>query len=184
MKKTFLVLMMFAFVTYNSQAEAQILGKIGKVLETVNKVLGSDEEAAAPATTVSSQTATYDTSGPFKGVWNMKSENAEGRMNLDLYSKSIVGMDAIGDEVKCYGTISVTFVYGASIRVDECVITESQPKGNKATIKFTGGRDGNTYQATLTYNPANKKITVSDTTRLGEEEFGECYVSDGLVFSK
>lgn len=67
---------------------------------------------------------------------------------------------------------------------NEYPILECQPEGNKATIKFVGGRDGNTYQAVLTFDPKTKKITVSDRKRLGEEEFGECYVDDGLVFSK
>lgn len=123
-------------------------------------------------------------SGPFKGVWNMKDGDSEGKLTLDLYNKSVTGMSADGDDIKCYGTIYVCLVYGASIRVDECPILECQPEGNKATIKFVGGRDGNTYQAVLTFDPKTKKITVSDRKRLGEEEFGECYVDDGLVFSK
>lgn len=123
-------------------------------------------------------------SGPFKGTWTLQSNNAEGKLTLDLYNKSVTGMTFDGDGVKCYGTIYIGMTVGLSVRIDECLITECQPNGNKATVKFVGGRDGNTYQAILTYNPTTKKITVSDCQRLGDEEFGECYVTDGLVFSK
>lgn len=183
MKKTVFLMVLFIGIACPRPANAQLFEKIGKVLETVDKVLGTDDKEKAAADTVS-QAATYDTSGPFKGVWNLKSNNYEGEMKIDLYNKSVVGMTFDGDEVQCYGTINVTIVNGASIRIDECVVTDSQPKGNKATVKFISGRDGNTYQAVLTYNPSSKDITISDRQRLGDEEFGDCYVYDGLVFSK
>lgn len=183
MKKTVFLMVLFIGIACPRPANAQFLKKVGKVLETVNKALGTDDKEKAAADTVS-QAATYDTSGPFKGVWNLKSNNSEGEMKIDLYNKSVVGMTFDGDEVQCFGTINVTIVNGASIRIDECVVTDSQPKGNKATVKFISGRDGNTYQAVLTYNPSSKDITISDRQRLGDEEFGDCYVYDGLVFSK
>lgn len=123
-------------------------------------------------------------SGPFKGVWTIKGNNMEGKLNLDFYGKSIDGMDAEGNEMKCYGTIYVGYGSGASIQIDECPITAWKADGNEATVTYLGGRDGNTYQSVLTYNPSSKKISVSGTRSITAEGMGECYVEDGLVFSK
>ena len=49
--------------------------------------------------------------------------------------------------------------------------------------KYIGGRDGNTYQSVLTYNAVSNKISISETKVLIDEGMGECYVSDGLIFS-
>lgn len=122
--------------------------------------------------------------GPFKGVWILKGNNVEGKLNLDFYEKSITGTDAEGNDVKCYGTIYVGYGSGAGIQVDECPIIAWQADGNKATVKYVGGRDGNTYQSVLTYDAVSGNISVSETRVIVDEGMGECYVEDGLVFSK
>lgn len=122
---------------------------------------------------------------PFKGVWNMKTNNAEGKLTLDFYGKSVSGMDTNGNNIKCYGTIYVNIVSGANVRVDECPIIAWQADNNKAIIKFIGGRDENTYQAVLTYNPSDGKMTITDKQLVGNAEYGtECYVYDNMVFSR
>lgn len=123
-------------------------------------------------------------SGPFKGVWNLKGNGIEGKLNLDFYGKSITGTNAEGNDIKCYGTIYVGYGSGAGIQVDECPIIAWNANGNKATVKYIGGRDGNTYQSVLTYNTTNKRISVSDTKIITAEGMGDCYITDGLVFSK
>lgn len=122
-------------------------------------------------------------SKPFKGEWFLKGNNIEGKLSLDFYEKSITGMDAEGNEIKCFGIISVGYGNGAGIQVDECPIISWQGNGNKATVKYIGGRDGNTYQSVLTYNAVSNKISISETKVLIDEGMGECYVSDGLIFS-
>lgn len=123
-------------------------------------------------------------SGPFKGVWKLKGNGIEGRLNLDFYNKSIDGIDAAGNDIKCYGTIYVGYGSGANVQVDDCPIIEWKSDGNKATVKYIGSRDGNTYQSVLTYNAASKKISVGETKVVVEEGMGNCFVEDGLVFSK
>lgn len=123
-------------------------------------------------------------SEPFKGVWTLKGNGIEGKLDLDFYGKSIAGTDAEGNNIKCYGTIYVGYGSGAGIQVDECSIIAWKADGNKATVQYVGGRDGNTYQSVLTYDPANGKISVSETKIVADEGMGECYVEDGLVFSK
>lgn len=122
--------------------------------------------------------------GPFKGVWTLKGNNIEGKLNLDFFEKSINGSDAEGNDIKCYGTIYVGYGQGAGIQVDECSIIATKVEGNKATVKYIGGRDGNTYQSVLTYNTTDKKIRISETRFVIAEGMGECYVEDGLEFSK
>ena len=122
-------------------------------------------------------------SKPFKGEWFLKGNNIERKLSLDFYEKSITGMDAEGNEIKCFGIISVGYGNGAGIQVDECPIISWQGNGNKATVKYIGGRDGNTYQSVLTYNAVSNKISISETKVLIDEGMGECYVSDGLIFS-
>lgn len=123
-------------------------------------------------------------SGPFKGVWTLKGNNIEGKLTLDFYGKSIDGMDAEGKDIKCFGIIYVGYGSGAGIQTDECPITAWKTNGNEATVTYIGGRDGNTYQSVLTYNSSSKKISVSGTKVVTAEGMGECYVNDGLVFSK
>lgn len=121
---------------------------------------------------------------PFKGVWTVKGNGMEGKLTLDFYGKSIEGMDAEGNSIKCYGLIYVGYGSGASVQVDECSIISRQINGNKATVRYIGGRDGNTYESVLTYDPATGKITVSGTKIVVEEGMQNGFVTDGLVFSK
>ncbi len=93
---------------------------------------------------------------------------------------TINGTDAYYNDIKCYGMIHVGF----GDRVDDCSITACKPNGNKAGITFTSSRDGHIYTATLTVDPAKNTLTVSDVTLTGNEEFGDCYVNDGLVLKK
>ncbi len=122
---------------------------------------------------------------PFKGVWKAGVDFNEAVIELDFYGKSVNGWDDDGNDVKCYGTIHVGMGTNAyNYKVDDCVITAWKADGNKAEITFTGGRDGNVYTATLTVNPAKRTLTVGNVTRVGDSEFGECYVTDGLVLKK
>lgn len=196
MKNLVFMTMATALVFSSQRVSARFFEDSDKIFEKGQKTLISNEsvktdlyktfdiqdsETESGGVAFSQQTTV---SGPFKGTWTLQSNNAEGKLTLDLYNKSVTGMTFDGDDVKCYGTIYIGMTVGLSVRTDECLITECLPNGNKATVKFVGGRDGNTYQAILTYNPTTKKITVSDCQRLGDEEFGECYVTDGLIFSK
>lgn len=119
-------------------------------------------------------------SGPFKGVWTLRGNGVEGKLTLDFYGKSIDGMDAMGNEMKCYGTIYVA--YGQ--KVDDCPITAWEANGNTATVTYIGGRDGNTYSSVLTLDAQAGMVTVSGTRVLKDEGMGDCYVSDGLVFKR
>ncbi len=119
-------------------------------------------------------------SGPFKGEWTLKGQGAEGKLTLDFYSKSITGMDAEGNSIKCYGNIYVA--YGTQI--DECPIIKWKTNGNLAQIQYIGSRDGNTYQSLLTYDPSTKKMSISETKVVVEEGMGNCFVQDGLVFTQ
>ena len=121
---------------------------------------------------------------PFKGVWTIKGKGMEGKLTLDLYGKSIEGMDAEGKSIKCYGLIYVGYGSGSGIQVDECSIISRQTNGNKATVRYIGGRDGNTYESVLTLDPTTGKITVSGTKTVVEEGMQNGFVTDGLVFSK
>lgn len=125
-------------------------------------------------------TAGKAASGPFKGVWTLKGNGVEGKLTLDFYGKSIDGTDAMGNEMKCYGTIYVA--YGQN--VDDCPITAWEANGNTATVTYLGGRDGNTYSSVLTLDPATGKVTVSGTRILKDEGMGDCYVNDELVFKR
>lgn len=123
-------------------------------------------------------------STPFKGVWTLGGTNLEGRLNLDFPGRSIDGMDALSNGIKCYGTIYVGYGSGASLQVDECSIISWKGEGNQATVEFIGGRDGNTYQAVMTYAPSDGTIRFSDIRVVREEGMAECFVSDDLVFEK
>lgn len=122
--------------------------------------------------------------GPFKGVWTLKDNGLEGKLTLDFYGKSVTGMNAMGDELKCYGTIYLAYGSGAGVQVDDCPITAWKANGNVATVTYEGGRDGNTYSSVLTYNPANGQISVSGTVVVKDEGMGDCFVQDDLVFKK
>ena len=115
--------------------------------------------------------------GPFAGIWTFKGNGSEGMLELDLYGKSVVD-ESDGTVNMCYGKISVCY----GMNIDNCIITKWTEEGNKATVTFTGGRDGGIHKAMLTYNPANGKISVSDVTDVSD--CSECYVTDGMVFSK
>ena len=127
-----------------------------------------------PARAAAKQAAT----GPFKGEWTMKGNGVEGSLTLDFYGKSITGMNASGDEMKCYGVIHV----GYGQNVDNSPITAWKADGNKATVTYIGGRDGNTYESVLTLDPATGKITVSGTRTVVEEGMSNGYISDGMTF--
>lgn len=118
--------------------------------------------------------------GPFKGVWTLRGNGMEGKLTLDFYGKTVTGMDAMGNEMKCYGTIYLA--YGQN--VDDCPITAWKANGNTATVTYLGGRDGNTYSSVLTIDPATGKVSVSGTRVLKAEGMGDCYVTDGLEFKK
>lgn len=121
---------------------------------------------------------------PFKGVWKLEGKNLEGKLNLDIYGKSVAGTDAMGNDIKCYGTIYVGYGSGASIQVDECSIISCKGQGNSVSVNFIGGRDGNTYQALMTYNPQNGSISFKDIKIVQEEGMAECFLSEDLVFEK
>ena len=125
-------------------------------------------------------TTTSTASGPFKGVWTLKGNGMEGQLNLDFYGKSIDGTDSEYNDIKCYGVIHI----GYGQNVDDCSITGWKADGNAATVTYIGGRDANTYQSVLEYNPANGSITINGTRVVKDEGMGDCYVSDGLVFKK
>ena len=117
---------------------------------------------------------------PFKGVWTATGNGFEAKAELDLYGMTVNGTDADYNDIKCYGMIHVGF----GDRVDDCSITACNPNGNKADITFVSCRDGYTYTATLTVDPAKNTLTVSNVTLTGDSEFGDCYVNDGLVLKK
>lgn len=117
---------------------------------------------------------------PFKGVWTATGNGYEAKAELDLYGMTIDGTDADYNDIKCYGMIHVGF----GDRVDDCSITACKPNGNKAGITFVSSRDGHIYTAMLTVDPAKNTLIVSDVTLTGDEEFGDCYVNDGLVLKK
>ncbi len=123
-------------------------------------------------------------SGPFKGEWTLKGQGVEGKLTLNFYNKTITGMDAEGNSIKCYGNIYVGYGTGANIQTDECPIIKWKTNGNLAYIQYIGSRDGNTYQSLLTYDPSTKKMSISETKVVVEEGMGNCFVEDGLVFTK
>lgn len=123
-------------------------------------------------------------STPFKGVWTLGGTNLEGKLILDFPGKSVDGMDALSNGIKCYGTVYVGYGSGASLEVDECSIISWKGEGNKATVEFVGGRDGNTYQAVMTYAPSDGTISFSEIRIAREEGMAECFVSEDLVFEK
>lgn len=89
--------------------------------------------------------------------------------------------DYEGNSRQCYGSIYIT--YNNGMYVDNCLIVNKKTDGNQAVIEYLGGRDGNTYSATLVYNPATKQITVKQPKLVkATNEITECYVTDGLVF--
>ena len=51
-------------------------------------------------------------------------------------------------------------------------------------MEFVGGRDGNTYQAVMTYAPSDGTISFSEIRMVREEGMAECFVSEDLVFEK
>ena len=123
-------------------------------------------------------------SNPFKGVWKLEGTGLEGKLVLDFYGKSVDGMDALNNAVKCYGTIYVGYGSGASMKVDECSITSWEDNGNTPLVNFIGGRDGNTYEARMIYDPQKETVRFSDIRIVAEEGMAECFVSDDLVFGK
>lgn len=114
---------------------------------------------------------------PFSGTWKLN--KGDGTLTLNLHDRCIYSEH---HEKLGYGTIYIT--YNQGMYVDECVVTGSEINGNSATIRFTSGRSGADYRATLVYDPATKRITVKDTAPVNPDEEGECYVTDGLVFCK
>lgn len=120
----------------------------------------------------------------FKGQWSMKGNGVEGLLDLDFYGKTVDGTDLDGNEAKCFGTIFVAYGSGASVRPDECSILVWQGKGNSVKIAFVGGRSGELYRAVLSFNPVSNTMTITNVKPASEDSFGECYVTDGLVFKK
>lgn len=51
-------------------------------------------------------------------------------------------------------------------------------------MEFVGGRDGNTYQAVMTYAPSDGTIRFSEIRVVQEEGMAECFVSEDLVFER
>lgn len=122
--------------------------------------------------------------GPFRGEWKLEGTGLEGKLVLDFYGKSVDGMDALNNAVKCYGTIYVGYGSGASIQVDECSIISWKDNGNTPLVNFIGGRDGNTYEARMVYDPQKETIRFSEIRMVAEEGMAECFISDDLVFEK
>ncbi len=126
----------------------------------------------APATTASA------TSGPFKGKWSM----GESVMDLDFDGKTIDGQDADFNDIKCYGSIFISF--NNASQIDNGSITAWKADGNKATVTFIDSRDANIYSAVLTYNPNDKSITISQVKLLTEDAKAGTFVADGMIFTK
>ncbi len=128
------------------------------------------------ATTAAAQAA----SGPFKGKWKSGNESV---LTLDFYGKSIDGTDADYNDIKCYGSIYISF--NNASQVDESSVVSWKADGNKANIEYIGGRDQNKYSAVLTYNTSDKSMTISNIKQLtGEAESGQSFVTDGMKFTK
>lgn len=116
---------------------------------------------------------------PFNGEWKLT--KGDGMLRVNLYYKSMYEENAEGDTELCYGTIYVSTANG--MRVDNCLIRNCKIDGNKAEIEYVGGRDGNTYRATLVYNPSTRQITLKSPTAVGVSGgVSESYVMDGMVF--
>lgn len=116
---------------------------------------------------------------PFSGTWKLA--KGDGQIKMNLYSKEMFEDDYEGNSRQCYGSIYIT--YNNGMYVDNCLIVNKKTDGNQAVIEYLGGRDGNTYSATLVYNPATKQITVKQPKLVkATNEITECYVTDGLVF--
>lgn len=122
--------------------------------------------------------------GPFKGAWILP--NDEGVMELDLYAKTIdvSDYDNSGQHDKGYGTFDI--VLDGGMRVEMSFVTACTPDGNKAVIEYVGGRDGRTYRAELAYDPEEEVIRVVSVnpSEENEDEFGETYLAEGMVFYK
>lgn len=107
---------------------------------------------------------------PFKGKWSGKNEAIE----LNLYAKTVnSAMDG-----KCYGVIEGVYMNGN--RIDEHIITEVLSiEGNTAKVKSTCGYSGEEIISTITYNPANRSITVKNP-----DETPMCFQNGTATFRK
>lgn len=121
---------------------------------------------------------------PFNGQWTLSGKGIEGKLTLDFNGKSIQGQDANSNDILCYGLIYVGYGSDASIQVDESSIISWNGTGNKATIQFVGGRDGNTYEAIMEMNPQTKNISFHNIKVVVEEGMQNGFLSEDLIFKK
>lgn len=118
---------------------------------------------------------------PFNGTWRLA--KGDGQIKMNLYNKEMFEDDYEGNRQLCYGSIYIT--YNNGMYVDNCLIVKKNVDGNQAVIEYLGGRDGNTYSATLVYSPATKQVTVKGPKLVkAANSAKECYVTDGLVFNR
>lgn len=147
--------------TANITITAKYVNDIAKVKAKMQLPLEEFKTRRNPAQ-VSAGSQSASAGKEFKGSWELEEPEEEFTYRydvvLDLYAKSVDGASG-----KCYGCISYIFGF-SSQSVENSFINEvKRIDGNTATVSM-GSYDGN-FEAIITYNPANKSITIKTPSK-------------------
>jgi len=165
MKKIILILALLIVVPPYASAQ-KWLKSVGRVLEKVDKYLDSSSSSSSPskasAEKSSSQKpqskgdqtpANSDTGFPEKGQWHTKTTDG-----LDV----IIDINTAAKTFSYFDEPNYGFIVTNSYERQVNTIEEVKVTANKSRIKFINFRDYNTYGITLTYNPADGTLTISE----------------------